>query len=194
MTTRLNRIDSEHLTGAAADLYARYATGERAKPGASFSLITTDGQLTGPPATWMLNPELGLRMEQLGYGVRFELTLSPRHREIVILMVAEREASPFERYAHHQAARQAGLTVDEIAMLDAGDLTGIDEREHVLITTTRAILEHGALTSGEWNTAETMLGRSAILEIVTLVGWYRLMALQLRVFEIDPPSDAQETA
>ena len=79
-------------------------------------------------------------------------------------------------------------------MLDAGDLTGIDEREHVLITTTRAILEHGALTSAEWNTAETMLGRSAILEIVTLVGWYRLMALQLRVFEIEPPSDAQETA
>ncbi|MDP3951835.1 carboxymuconolactone decarboxylase family protein [Microbacterium sp.] len=188
MTTRLNRIDSADLIGAAAELYSRYTTGERAKPGASFSLITADGQLTGPPATWMLNPDLGLRMEQLGYGVRFELTLSPRYREIVILMVAEREDSPFERYAHHQAARQAGLTFDEIAMLDAGDFMGVDEREQVLITTTKAIFACGALTAAEWDAAEKLLGRSAILEIVTLVGWYRLMALQLRVFEIEPPS------
>lgn len=188
MTTRLSQIDSAELTGAAADLYSRYATGERAKPGASFSLITTDGQLTGPPATWMLNPELGLRMEQLGYGVRFELTLSPRLREMVILMVAEREDSPFERYAHHQAAHQAGLSLEEIAMLDAGEFTGVDEREQLLITTTRAILEHGALTAPEWDAAEKQLGRRTILEIVTLVGWYRLMALQLRVFEIDPPN------
>lgn len=185
--TRLDPIDTAALRGAAADLYSRYTTGERANPRAAFSLITRDGQLTGPPATWMLNPALGLRMEQLGYGVRFELTLSARSREIVILMVAEREDSPFERYAHHQAARAAGLGDDEIVLLDEGTFTGAGEHEQLLVVTTQAILSRGTLSPPEWRDAEATLGRNAVLEIVTLVGWYRLMALQLRVFEIEPP-------
>lgn len=185
--TRLDPIDAAALHGSAADLHSRYTTGERTKPGAAFSLITTDGQLTGPPATWMLNPELGLRMEQLGYGVRFELTLPARWREIVILMVAEREDSPFERFAHHQAARAAGLNDDEIALLDGGSFTGVGDQEALLVATTAAILARGALSPGEWTDADEALGRRAILEIVTLVGWYRLMALQLRVFDIEPP-------
>ena len=186
MTTRLEPIDPAALGGPAADLYARYTTGRRVAPGTAFSLATAAGQLTGPPATWMLNPELGLRMEQLGYGVRFELTLSPRAREIVILMVAEREDSAFERFAHHPAARQAGLEDEEIARLDDGGFTGADEQEQVLVSTAEAILNRGTLSDAEWTAAEESLGGSAILEIVTLIGWYRLMALQLRVFGVEP--------
>lgn len=187
MTARLEPIDPAALTGAAAELYSRYTTGERAKPDAAFTLITEDGQLIGPPSTWMLNPALGLRMEQLGYGVRFELELSARSREIIILMVAHREDSPFERFAHHPAARRAGLDDEEIALLDAGGFVGADPQERLLVTTTDAILSRNALSEAEWAEAEDGLGRGAILEIVTLVGWYRLMALQLRVFGVEPP-------
>lgn len=185
MTTRVARIDPSALTGSAAELYARYTTGRRVTPGTAFTLVTADGQLTGPPATWMLNPDLGLRMEQLGYGVRFELTLPPRAREIVILMVAHREDSAFERFAHHPAARKAGLTDEEIARLDDGGFTGSDQQEQVLVSTADAILSRGALSDAQWSAAERSLGGGAVLEIVTLVGWYRLMALQLRVFGIE---------
>lgn len=187
MTARLEPIDPQNLIGSAADLYSRYASGERAKLGTDFTLIDPHGQLTGPPATWMLNPDLGLRLEQLGYGVRFELKLPARHREIVILMVAAHEDSAFERYAHHQAARRAGLDDDEVSLLDTGAFTGVDNDEKLLVATAESLLTRGGLSSSEWNAALSGLGRSAILEIVTLIGWYRMMAMQLRVFGIEPP-------
>lgn len=191
MTPRLEPIDPATLTPDAAELYSRYTSGERAKPGAAFMLVTGDGQLTGPPSTWMLNPTLGLRMEQLGYGVRFELTLTDRWREIVILMVAEREDSPFERYAHHPAGRAAGLSEAEIAALDAGSFAGVDATERAFVACTRALLDRGRLSDEEWDDAVRSCGRSAMLEIVTLIGWYRLMALQLRVFDVEPPGAAE---
>lgn len=192
---RLEPIDPSALAGNAADLYARYATGERARPGVDFTLIDGAGQLMGPPAAWMLNPELGLGLERLGYGIRFELSLPARSREIVILMVAAVEDSPFERYAHHQAARRAGLTETEVALLDAGEFTGRDDDETILVRVAESILAHRDLPDDLWVSAVRALGRQGVFEVVTLIGWYRMMALHLRVFRIEPPtSAAQENA
>ncbi len=101
-------------------------------------------------------------------------------------MVAQREDSAFERFAHHPAARQAGLDDEEIARIDEGRFVGADPQEQVLVRTADALLSRGTLTDAEWSTAEASLGGSIVLEVVTLVGWYRLMALQLRVFGIEP--------
>lgn len=188
MPRRLPPVEPAELSGAAADLYARYATGERAAPNVDFSLLTPDGQLTGPPATWMLNPALGLAFERLGYDIRFHLSLPARWREIVILMVAAAEDSPFERYAHHRAARRAGLSEEEIAQLDRGEFVARDVSEATFVAAADAVLNVGALPESLWEQSTAALGAQAIFEIVTLVGWYRMMALQLRIFEIDPPA------
>lgn len=189
---RLERIDPSALVGSAADLYSRYATGERARPGVDFTLIDGDGQLMGPPATWMLSPDLGLGLERLGYGIRFELSLPARSREIVILMVAAVEDSPFERYAHHQAARRAGLTEAEIALLDAGSFAGRDEEEAVLVRVAKSVLVQRDLPDDLWESAVEVLGRPGVFEVVTLIGWYRMMALHLRIFRIEPPTSAAQ--
>jgi hypothetical protein len=184
---RLYPVPPGDLTGDAAELYGRYADGRRAAPDASFSLVLPDGALTGPPAAWLLSPRLGLGLERLGYGTRFDLGLSDRAREIVILLVAADEDNDFERYAHQQAARRAGLGDEEIRALDAGEFAPRDEIESRLVETTRTLLRTGTLDESSWAAAEEGWGRSAIFEIVTLIGWYRLVALQLRVFHIEPP-------
>lgn len=188
MPSRLDPIDPTALKGSAAELYSRYASGERTAPGTDFTLITSDGQLTGPPAAWMLSPDLGLGLERLGHGVRFELTLSPRSREIIILMVATVEDSPYERYAHHQAARRAGLSNAEIQLLDQGAFVAADDIEGIIVRTAESVLAHDTVGDDLWGVAEATIGRQAVFEIVTLIGWYRLMALQLRIFNIAPPT------
>lgn len=190
LPARTPRIDPGTLSGAGADLYAGYARGERAGKGADFLLVDEEGQLIGPPAAWMLAPELGLGLERVGYEMRFGLSITPRHREIVILLVAAAEDNDFERFAHRQAARHAGLTDDEIAALDVGAFRPVDEYESALTAATLSVLTHGALEEDDWDRAEAVLGSRTIFEVVTLVGWYRLVALQLRVFRIEPPSPA----
>mgnify|MGYP004507626063 CR=1 FL=1 len=185
---RLDRVLPDDLTGEAAELYATYATGKRAGPDAGFALVLADGELIGPPATWMLNPRLGRGLERLGFGTRFDLSLPDRAREIVILLVAAAEDNDFERYAHHQAARRAGLDDEEIRLLDSGSFAPENEDEAVVVGVTQELLRSGTLSDATWRVAEGTLGRQAILEIVTLVGWYRLVALQLRVFGMEPPA------
>ena len=188
MSDRLDHLDPAGLAGSAAALYSKYASGRRVDPASGFTLVTEDGQLLGPPAAWMLSPDLGLGLERVGFEVRFNLSLSSRFREIVILMVASVEDSPFERFAHHQAARHAGLTDDEIAALDAGSFTPADESEATLVQVVEALLSRWTLDEALWSQADASLGRRAIFEVVTLIGWYRMMALQLRAFALEPPA------
>ncbi len=186
--SRVPRLLPTELAGAQAELYALYTTGTRAAPGTDFGLVDEDGQLIGPPASWMLNAELGLGLERLGREIRFNLSLPPRSREIVILAVAEREDSEFERFAHHRAAAHAGLSPDEILALAAGTFDPQSAQEAILVELTAELLAGHEIADELWSRSVRDLGTSATFEVVTLVGYYRMMALQLRVFRLVPPA------
>ncbi|WP_344344728.1 carboxymuconolactone decarboxylase family protein [Agrococcus versicolor] len=133
-------------------------------------------------------------LERLGQHVRFELTLTPREREIAILLVAEHEDSDFERYAHHRAAVRAGLSLEEIADLAAEAFAPRDAREGTLVHLVRTLLTGESLSDLDWRRTTDALGSTAAFEVVTLVGYYRMMALQLRAFAILPPPSSAPAA
>lgn len=187
---RLPPLDPIAFDDAQRQLYENYASGQRAQGSAGFRLVTDDGALIGPPAAWMLSPQLGLGLERAGYALRFGLSLSARLREIVILLVAAAEDSDFERFAHRQAARAAGLADSEIAALESGGaFNPRDDAEHAVVVLTGLLLRTGTLDDAQWSAARDALGHQGVFEVVTLVGWYRLMALQLRVFALEPPAE-----
>ncbi len=185
--SRVPRLRPNALDGAQAELYALYTTGTRAEAGTDFSLVDADGQLTGPPASWMLNAELGLGLERLAREVRFNLQLAARSREIVILAVAEAEDSDFERFAHHRAAAKAGLSDEEIRALAAGTFQPLNAEEGMLVELAGELLAGRDISDELWLRAGRDLGSTGVFEVVTLVGYYRMMALQLRAFRISPP-------
>jgi AhpD family alkylhydroperoxidase len=173
----------------AEELYRRFTTGERAAAGTDFSLRSEEGALTGPPAAWLLSPRLGLALEPLGQAVRFGLSLPRRVHEIVILLVARAEDNDFERWAHTRAARAAGLTDEEIDALLLGSPVSFDDpAEASASRLAAALLAGGPLDDEVFDDGVAVLGRAAVFEIVTLVGYYRMMALHLRAFDIRPPS------
>ena len=185
--SRVPRVSPESLVGAQKQLYELYTTGTRSAPGTDFRLVDDDGQLIGPPAAWMLNAELGLGLERLGREIRFNLGLSARHREIVILLVAEAEDSDFERYAHNKAAARAGLSAAEIAGLADGSFAAAGVAEALLVELASALIAGHELDDDLWMRAVDALGPATVFEVVTLVGYYRMMALQLRAFRLLPP-------
>jgi 4-carboxymuconolactone decarboxylase len=188
---RVPRVELTDMTAQQREFYDKYATGVRAAAGSTFPLVDAEGHLMGPPAVWVLSQPLGLALERFGYAIRYELSLSRRAQEIAILMVAQHRQSEFERFAHAQAGLRAGLTEADLAALAAGkppDLAGDEERS--VYEATRRILDTGSLDDTAYQAAADVLTAPRLFELVTLIGYYLMLASQLSVFGIQPPGAA----
>jgi 4-carboxymuconolactone decarboxylase len=191
MTARVPQLEFSDMTAQQREFYDKYASGVRAGPGTTFPLVDSEGHLMGPPAVWVLSQPLGLALERFGYAIRYELTLPRRAQEMAILMVARHRRSEFERFAHAQAGLRAGLTEDDLAALAAGTeptLRTVEER--VVYEATRRILDSGTLSSAEYEEYAAVLPVPQLFELVTLIGYYLMLATQLSVFDIQPPGAA----
>ncbi len=171
-------------------IYRLFTTGRRAAPSSSFSLVSESGRLQGPPAAWVLAPPLGRALEQLGSAVRFELTLPPRASEMAILMVAHHHRSPFELHAHTRAARAQGWSEADLAALAAGRPPEFPaDAERVVYGVARQVLDTGTLDEDTYSAAVSALTAAGLFELVTLIGYYTMLALQLSVFDLRPPDE-----
>jgi len=177
------------MTPRQLDFHGRYTTGPRADPSSPFRLSDERGVLLGPPSAWVLAPEIGLALEQLGWQMRYGIHLSDKGREAAILAVAYHERSPFELYAHEAAGRAAGFTDEDLAAIAERRVPADADEE--LVTVLEAawrLLDAGTLDDAEFASAVDVLGLPRVFELVTLVGYYRMVALQLAAFRILPPS------
>jgi alkylhydroperoxidase family enzyme len=186
---RLMKLSPASLDGEQRSLYDAIATGPRARGPRAFPLTDGDGGLEGPFNAFLLQPRLGQALQALGSSVRFETSLSDRAREVAILVVAHALDSAFEWYAHAAIGRNVGVTENELDALRADRFEVLtDEYERVVADTARTLLVDGDLDDERYLTAITVLGQPALFEVLTLVGYYCLLAVQLRVFRVAAPT------
>jgi 4-carboxymuconolactone decarboxylase len=209
---RIPKLAPSSLDAEQRSLYDAIAGGRRAQGPQLFRLTDEAGRLEGPFNAFLLQPRLGAALQALGSSVRYDTGLDDRCREIAILTVAAHWHSDFEWYAHEPVARAAGLTTPELAAIraapdldtsGASDLDGpsagapsapatLSGLETVVARTTTALLTRGDLTDPEYRTATDHLGPDGLFELLTLVGYYVTLALQLRVFRVPAPDAAPE--
>ncbi len=184
MGVRLGGLLPGELDEEQAEVYRAITGGARASGPQAFELTDQEGRLRGPFNAMLLSPPVGLATQALGTAVRYSSSLSDRVREMAILAVAAHWGSAFEREAHEAVGRASGdLAESEMAALRAGrmpELTAPAERAALRATT--ALLRHGTLDDDEYADAVTAVGERGVFELTTLVGYYSMLALQLRVF------------
>ncbi|MGV3711685.1 carboxymuconolactone decarboxylase family protein [Pseudolysinimonas sp.] len=173
------------LDAAERAVYDEIAGGPRAAGPQHFPLTRDDGSLRGPFNALLLSPALGSAVQRLGAAVRYSTDLTAREREISILLVAASWNSAFERESHEAVGRAAGLTDREILDLRTGRVPALDDERERLCAETVAALTQGDLSDAQWERARDALGAEIVFELSTLVGYYALLALQLRVFRVD---------
>ncbi|GAA3392903.1 hypothetical protein GCM10020369_56340 [Cryptosporangium minutisporangium] len=181
--TRLPRFSPSELDDDQQRVYRAVTGGRRASGPQAFPLTEDDGTLRGPFNAMLLSPPVGGALQAIGEAVRYSSVLSDRARELAILAVAAYEDSAFERLAHEAVGRLAGLTDDELAAVrdgsDPASLTGV---ERVVLRTARALLRDRTLDDAGYEAAVQELGARGLFELTTLVGYYAMLALQLRIF------------
>jgi 4-carboxymuconolactone decarboxylase len=171
------------LSAAQRDLYEAIVGGPRS--GGAFRLTDREGVLQGPFGGFLLSPALGDALQQLGAAIRYHSRLTPRVRELAILVVAAHHDSAFERYAHEAAGRTAAVTDEEMTAVAAGELPELaDLAEAAAMAFTRSLLE-GDVDDATWASCLPPLEVEVAYELLVLVGYYSALALQMRVLRTD---------
>lgn len=184
---RLAKLSPESLDDAQRRVYDAIAGGRRTAGPRLYTLVDDDGRLEGPFNGFLLHPALGGALERLGSAVRFETSFSGRAREIAILMVAHRWDAAFMRYSHEALGRHAGLADDELAALRVGRWEAFEGEERLIARTAHLLVAEGDLSDEDYAAALAALGEVGLFELLSLVGYYATLALQLRVFRVGVP-------
>ena len=186
--SRLPDLRPEILSAEQRELYESIAGGDRARD-ASFRLTEADGSLVGPFATLLLNPAVGNALQSVGTAIRFGGDLSSLVREVAILAVAAHHRSPFEWWAHEPIGRRAGLDDAQIAALKAGETPDFEDNAATAANAFSQALIAGARPDDPtFEAAREALGLNGVMELVTLVGYYTLLAQLMETFDVGVPS------
>ena len=106
--------------------------------------------------------------------------ISMRLREIIITRTTAQNGSEYEWGVHMALFNDlAGLTEDQAASVVHGgpdDACWDDEMERTLIRITDAVNETADLTDNQWASARAFFSEEAMIEILMLCGYYRLVA------------------
>jgi len=187
---RIQKLPPSALDDEQRSLYDAIAGGRRAQGRQLFRLVDDEGRLEGPFNAFLLQPRLGSALQALGSSVRYDTGLDGRCREIAILIGAAHWRSDFEWYAHEAVGRAAGLGDAELAAVRDGRHATLAGRESVVARTAAALLEQGDLYDAQYHEAVGQIGTEGLFELLTLVGYYATLALQLRVFRVPAPDGA----
>ena len=124
-----------------------------------------------------------------GSSSRFHSTLPGADRELAILTAGRESEAPYEWVAHEPVAHQGGYAT-------RGDRRGArrpsDPRPHAARGAarrygSRAVPSAPAAPRTQFARAEAELGRQGLIELVTLAGYYGMVAAVLNAFEVDLP-------
>ena len=117
---RLHRYVPDELSPEQRRLYDAITQGPRSKGPQLVPLMDAEGRLEGPFNAFLLSPDVGTALQEVGATIRYRTALSDRAREIAILEVSAHRRADFEWYAHERIGRAAGLSEDEITAIRRG--------------------------------------------------------------------------
>ena len=152
------------------------------------TMVDSEGRMEGPFNAWLSHPGLGWAVQETSRRLRFEGVLSPRIREISILIVAASQRSDYEWGAHATIARTLGITDGEIDAIAAQSPVAFDDpAENATAALVLSLVTSGDADDPTYERAQQALGDEGVIEVSTTVGVYQLLAQQLRLFRVPAP-------
>ena len=123
-----------------------------------------------------------------GVIVRWEFAPGRPLSELAILSVARELDQPYEWSLHELEALAVGLAPQVIDVVrERAPLSGLGEREAVIVQTAREIFGRHALSAETYARAEASLGTTNLVDIVMLMGEYAEDGVRLTAFNQHMP-------
>ena len=188
-TPRLIPLTPDQLDDASQKLYDAVLESPRAEGPGRGIILREDGSLSGPFDAWLRSPVLGVHLERVGMAFRTDTVLAPAAREIATLVVARAWGADFEWWVHGILARRQGVSEDDIEAIGNGVRPDFDDPNCAAAHDVAIGLVHHRVVDREiLDRARETLGERALVEVVTLVGFYLMVSSVLVAFEPPAPS------
>lgn len=177
---RLALIDEPHMNEKQRALLEAIRSGPR---GAS---VTP----RGPFAVWMHAPEFGHLAQALGGHCRYKTSLPPRLSEFAILCTARLWRAQYEWFAHAPMAEKGGVkpkTIKDLRLGRAPKSAPKDER--AIYDFVQELYKTRRVSDRTYRRVQSLLGDTATVELVGILGYYVLISMTLNVFRMLPPEN-----
>lgn len=151
------------------------------------------GPAKGPFALWLRTPELAERADAFGSYLRHHTSVPQNLVELAVLVIARAWTAQYEWHAHIAAWRKLGLDADIAeAIRQRREPPLRSEEDKAVYAITTELLERRALGDATYARAVAVLGEQAVLDLVTIIGFYTLVAMVLVAFRVDIPDGGEK--
>ena len=145
------------------------------------------GDVRGPLAIWLYRADFADKAQALGQYCRYESSLAPRLSELAILTTARIWDAKFEWQAHLSPALVAGLNPTVITELSADKHPIFAAEDEALVYEFTRELNIKRFISDElYERAILILGKSGVVDLVGILGYYVLISMTIKAFDVDP--------
>jgi 4-carboxymuconolactone decarboxylase len=145
---------------------------------------------TGPVAVSLYSPKVAEAMRLLNDYLRFGGVLGRRNTEVAILVAAREFDQVYEWSGHEQAALTNGVDPSVINVIRNGkDVTGLSEKDGVIIRCGRELLRDHKLSSDLYAKAVELFGKQGMVEMAAVMGDYAMAAIMLSAADQHLPPD-----
>lgn len=135
--------------------------------------------------TLAVHPLMLRRCNQLTGTFIANGSLPARERELVILRVANRTRCEYEWRQHLAIARRAGLVDEEIEQIRLRPIDQWPADDRTLLAMTDELIDDDDICDATWNQLRVRWDDACLVELVLLVGCYRMMAGLMRALRVD---------
>jgi 4-carboxymuconolactone decarboxylase len=172
---RLPEIDANTLSPEQRAIYDR--------------MMRERGHMRGPFAVWLRNAELCDNTLKLQEMFASRVKLDRRLLELMILVAARLATAQYAWFIHEPYALKFGIApeiVQAIRERRAPDFRRDDERLIYDITT--ELNTTRTLSEASYRRGMTMLGEQTMVELVSAIGFYSMVAMTLNAFAVAVPT------
>jgi 4-carboxymuconolactone decarboxylase len=149
------------------------------------------GTVRGPFAIWLRQPAIADAADRLGTTLR-RCSLDQKLFELMVLVVARHYSAQYEWFAHERHAREVGLdnaVIEAIRQRRTPTFTNANEKlVYDLVT---EMNESRTLSQGTYDRALAALGLDKLIELITSLGFYTMVAIMLNGFDAPVPGGAR---
>jgi 4-carboxymuconolactone decarboxylase len=190
--SRLPPVDCSRLSAEQQALFDSIVGGPRAATAGKRKLVDERGHISGPFNAWLHAPTLGARWSAIGETLRFQSSLERRLFELCVLVVAAHARADHEWAAHCGLALQAGVTEAVVEAIGSRQEPLFEHEDEAAVHTfVTALVRELRVPKADYARVLTLLGQAAVIEIVSVVGYYLALAVALNAFEVAPPQGSR---
>jgi 4-carboxymuconolactone decarboxylase len=178
--TRIPVLEPEDLSDDQRAVWDAIASGPR-------------GEVRGPLNVWLHSPGLAARAQELGAFCRYGTSLPQRLSELAILVTGAHWRAGFEWWTHAPIAAKAGIDPQCIEAIKAGRPPAFDKAdEQAVYDFAHELLARREVSGATYVRAEQALGRRGIVDLTGILGYYGLISMTIKAFEVPVPEGEAE--